>query len=123
MAAIDWNAVTAVAAGLTKVPDDARTVILSHVNTALDVRRFSYGETDPRLRLARIYLAAHFATVSLPSSGASGPAGPVTSESAGGLSRSYGQLSASDTDPLLEFTSYGRMYRLIMRPLRGGIAL
>lgn len=120
MAAIDWAAVVALASSLSSVSDEAQALILAHVNTALDTRRFAYGECDPRLTLARTYLAAHMGSSSLPGAGTTGAAGPVTSESAGSLSVSYAQIMDSASDSLLDTTSFGKLYRLVMRPLRGG---
>lgn len=125
MAAITWDDVTDIAAALASVAPDAQTIYLLFVNEALDVRLFPNGETDNRLKLARIYLAAHYAAsdIAANASGGAGAAGPVTAESAGTLSRSYASMTTSTSDPLLESTSYGRLYRLIMRPMRGGVVL
>lgn len=94
--------------------------ILAVVNTALDTRLFELGELDPRLKLARIYLALHFATGDVNNAaGADGPAGPVTAESAGGLSRSYASLGVND--PLLGETYWGRRFLELVRPKRFGV--
>lgn len=103
----------------TGIQDD----ILAFVNTALDVRLFDLGELDPRLKLARIYLALHFATGdanNAAGNGADGPAGPVTAESAGGLQRSYEALGAAD-DPLLAESYWGRRFLQLVRPKRYGV--
>lgn len=60
----------------------------------------------------RILLAAHLATVV--ASGGSGAAGPVSSESVDGVSRSYAVTASSDGDDLTA-TSYGRRAVLLMR--------
>jgi hypothetical protein len=111
--AIVWGEVAAIAPTLANTNPYTQGAILEYVNTALHVECWG-GEGSPQLRLARLYMAAHMGTVS--SSGASGAAGPVTSETAGGLTRSYGFMSSTEADPLLDATPYGRMYReLLMR--------
>lgn len=52
------------------------------------------------------YLAAHLLTVS--ARGGSGAAGPVTSESVGSVSRSFGSSSSQAGSGSLDSTSYGR---------------
>lgn len=113
MAAIAWADVTAMAPELAAVDVGAQATILAHVNAALSVATFG-GEAAPRLRLARILLAAHFGTVAL--SGGAAPAGPVVSESAGGLSRTYAQASAGGAaDSAWSSTSYGRELAALIR--------
>ncbi len=127
MAAIVWSDVTTVAPSLATVDVAAQSLYLTFVNSAIDWRLFANGESDNRLKMARIYLAAHYATSATiaESTGGVGAAGPVTSEGAGSLSRSYGfnTFSTSGSDPSLGSTQWGRLYRLIMRPTRGGIVL
>lgn len=110
MAAIVWADVVAFAPQLSTVASTVQTDILAHVNTALNVVTFG-GESAPRLRLARIYLAAHVGTVT--SGGGSAAAGPVTSESDGTISRSYASVSTAASDT--ESTSYGQMYAHLIR--------
>lgn len=121
MAAILWSDVTDTAADLAVVSANAQTAILAFVNEALDTRLFANGESDNRLKLARVYLAAHYGAIDAGGSG--GPGGPLASESGGGLARTYAVLTTSTTDPLLELTPWGKAYRLIMRPMRGGCVL
>lgn len=127
MAAILWSDVEAISPALAApaVGVPAQTLILAFVNEAIDARLFPNGESDNRLKLARIYLAAHYAAsgIAADASGGAGAAGPVASEAAGSLSVSYASMSSSWSDPGLESTSWGRLYRLIMRPMRGGIVL
>lgn len=127
MAAILWSDVTAIAPSLADpaVAIAAQAMLLAFANEAIDVRLFPNGESDNRLKLARIYLVAHYASSGIlgDASGGAGAAGPVASEAAGSLSVSYASMTSSWTDPGLESTSWGRMYRLIMRPMRGGIVL
>lgn len=120
MAAITWTDVTDIAAELASVGTNARTKILAFVNEALDETLFANGEADSRLHLARIYLAAHFGSGALAGSGSSGPAGPITSESAGGLSRSYGSMAAAVAGGLVSGTWYGNQYLALIRPVAGG---
>jgi hypothetical protein len=89
MAAITWAHVVDHYAGLSTVDTDAQTDILAHVNGALNVSAVggSLGEASPRLKLARVHLAAHYALLS--AQAASGAAGPVVSETVGQVSRTY----------------------------------
>lgn len=90
-------------ASSTVVSDNAWEKILAFVNqvslTTLD--------TDADRVLARIYLAAHIGKTT--AAGSSAAAGPVTSESVGGIRRSYG-LVASTTSSALSTTRYGQLY-------------
>lgn len=110
MADIVWTDVTAFAPQLTTVDAGAQTDILAHVNALLDVDQFD-GESGPTTRLARIYLAAHVAASV--QQGASGSAGPVTSEKVGDLARSYG-FSGFLSFSALEGTAYGRLYKMLL---------
>lgn len=124
MTAITWTDVIAVckadATALATVDPIAQAGILAHVNSALDVTLFPDGETDPRLFLARCYLAGHFAMPGL--GGAGGVAGPALSDGAGSLSTSYGNTVAV-SDNSYDTTAYGRAYRKLIRPLGGGFAV
>jgi len=118
MADITWANVTAFAPELSTVDEDAQTFILAYVNGdyGIAVSEFD-GEDGPTTRLVRIYLAAHLGTIN--GSGAGGAGGFVTSESAGGLSRSYSTsigLSGNDFD----LTTYGKTLRGFMRRFSGG---
>ena len=123
MAAITWQQVVDFASEAADVPAAAQTAILAHVNTTLDVTLFADGESDPQLTLTRIYLAAHFAAGAVPGTGSGGPAGTVTSESAGGLSRSYGSAGAGSSvlsSSLWGSTEYGRKAAALIRLVAGG---
>lgn len=122
MAAITWAAVEDLAPELSTVNADAQTEILNFVNDAFDPAALG-GEASYRLRMARIYYAAHFGTVT--AQGSSGAAGPVIGESAGGLSRQYASFSPAGSDPLLDSTPYGKQLRLIIRnsPARGPLVI
>jgi hypothetical protein len=106
MAAITWTDVTNHDSSLSSVDANAQTDILAFVNAALDVACFD-GEGGPKTKLTRIYLAAHFATLANVSSGGSG--GPVTAESLGDESRSYGSFFAMSSSALAA-TGYGIAY-------------
>lgn len=122
MAAITWLHVVAHASTLAGVHVDQQADLLDLVNTQLNASMFG-GEDAAKTKLARIYFAAHFA--SLPGAGTlpdgSAAAGPVTSESTGGVSRAYAAITAgggSDADNWGE-TIWGRRYKTL---LRGSIA-
>lgn len=111
---ITWDDVAEVA---TELADDAvdpgaQDTILAYVNDAFNPNAFK----DPAMKLARILLAAHVATMTA-LSGGSGVAGPVLSESAGGLSRTYADL-VSGTSSGFTGTSYGDQLAFLMRTSR-----
>ena len=116
MADITWPMVEAFAAELSVVPVLAQTDILDYVNTVLTVSEFG-GEDAIKTKMARIYLAAHYGTIT--KNGANGPAGAVVAESAGDLSRTYATLSGyATTDPLYDTTPYGKQFRALCRSSR-----
>lgn len=113
MAAIGWADVTGIASELSSVSASAQTLYLEVANTFLNVSMFD-GEDGPRTKLARIYIAAHFAT--LDGMRGVGVAGPVISESRGGLSRSYANLFMTGTGPgLFGMSAYGQNYEALVR--------
>lgn len=91
----------------TALVDDAWERILAYVN---QISLTSYDSDEDRA-LARIYLAAHLASSSIAST--IGAAGPVISESVGGVRRAYG-LVAMSSGTALGTTKYGRHYELIV---------
>lgn len=103
--------------------------ILAHVNTALDTRLFDLGEADPRLKLARIYLALHYATggaANASGTGAESTAGPITGRAMDGVSETYASIVQSmigvGLDALLLAESYwGRRYLQLVRAKRHGM--
>lgn len=116
MSYIIWNDVTGHAPETVDTPTGAQTDILAYVNTALNLGYFG-GENSPMTKLARIYLASHFATLLPPLSGIGGAAsGPVTSEALGDMSRSYA-VSASSvfSASLYGSTIYGRLFAMLLR--------
>ena len=118
MSAINWDDVVAFAPDLSVTELAVQLYVLDYVNTAINVVEFG-GEDSSSLRLARIYLAAHHGTIILQSgSGGAGAfaSGPVTSESAGGLSRSYGGVGGSSSaGTSLDSTTHGRTFMLLAR--------
>lgn len=118
MASIVWADVLAHAPELSTVASGAQADLLAHVNASIAVDDFD-GEDGPNTKLARIYQAAHLAT--LAGFAASGASGPVASESAGGLAVSYaaalGVASYSD----LSATAYGKALRGMIRRSVAGL--
>jgi hypothetical protein len=113
VAAIVWADVTAHASDLSTVSAGAQTDVLAYVNDTVDPDKLG-GEASARYRLARIYLAAHFGTVVLAQG--TPPAGPVTSESVGGVSRTYGVAAgASGSASEIASTGWGREYLALIR--------
>lgn len=106
---ITWSDVIAIASELEEVGDQARAIILAHVNGALNAAVFSSAAS---LRLARIYLAAHLGTFSRPDSTGT-TSSDVASETVGGITRTYAAIARSAND--LERTTYGVEYRNILR--------
>ena len=111
MAAISWTDVTNHAAELSSVSSGAQSDILAYVNTVLVPGEFG-GEESPTLKLARIYLAAHKATTG-PASGGAAAAGPVLSEKAGELSRTYALIQATQGE--FSGSSYGSIFMDLIR--------
>lgn len=109
MAPIAWSDVVSVSSPLAAVVEAQQDAILAMVNA-----KFSSvfdGEDGPTTKLARIYVAAHFA--SLPGATDQRPGGAVTSESRGGLSRSYAPPqtgSGGDYEGTWSDTQWGRRY-------------
>jgi hypothetical protein len=114
MASISWSDVTAFSSGLSSVSSGAQTTILNHVNTTLAVDVWG-GESSPKLKYARILLAAHFGTLTLQGANAGSGFGIVTGESAGGLSRQYSAVSSEGADPTFDKTVFGQEYRTLLR--------
>lgn len=112
MSGIAWQDVVNFSAGLSSVPEGQQLDILEFANGWVDPGVFG-GETSHTLRMARIYIAAHLATAT---AGNAGVTGAVTSESIGSMSRSY---SVAVTESGLDKTSYGGMYKQLVRNSRG----
>jgi hypothetical protein len=107
--AIVWSDVLEVLTAPITLSGPAQQDILAYVNqtdlTQLGQLFYGITETVQTARSAQIYLAAHIAYVT--SRAASGVAGPVASQAAGGLRRSYATLV---TPGVLSTTFYGQMY-------------
>lgn len=110
MADIDWPTIVAIIPSMSGVAVGAQTAYLSLVN-ALVSDEYG-GDTDPRFLLARVYLAAHMATVD--AQGATGGAGPIASDTGGGLSVTYAS-TVGMTNTVYDSTAYGRQYKAIQR--------
>ena len=119
MADIVWSDVEAIAPELSTLDADAQTMVLAYANDALSVAAFG-GETSPKLKLARVYLAAHVGTLS--SRGGSGPVGPLTSETADNIIRSYAANAIANQSDW-GGTSYGQLYATLVRTSRARLPL
>ncbi len=121
MADITWSDVTDHAPELSTVSANAQTDILAYVNDALDVAAFG-GEDAAKTKLARVYMAAHMATVS---ENAAGGGGEVVSRAQGDMSISYAASSAGSSADGYSATGYGRQYLTLVKStyLRGGLLL
>lgn len=109
MAVITWAMVVNHASELSAIGVDAQNDILAHVNTTLKPSVFG-GEESGKLKLARIYLAAHFGTIE---KARGSVVGPVVSSSAGGLSRSFAVVQGSSND--YDSTPYGKQYAALLK--------
>lgn len=94
---------------LFRVSDPAWVTILNYVN-AMSPDGFCGIEAD--IKFARVLLAAHYGAISR--RGKSGAAGPVTSEAAGAVRRSYGLVALAGSDAALGSTPYGQQYMQIV---------
>lgn len=112
MAALVWDQVVAIAPELATLNATAQGLILGFVDDELDPGAFG-GEDAPKYLMARIFLAAHLGRTS--QLGGNAVAGPVISESAGGLSRSYANLfSAGQSSGLWVGTTYADMFNALL---------
>ncbi len=92
---------------LSNVADTAWVLVLDFANT-LPATAIGGGEDGPMVHLLRVLLAAHYATIS--KRGSSGATGPVTSEAAGAVRRSYGLVALAAADASLGATGYGQQF-------------
>lgn len=122
MAKILWADVLAMSAAAVNLPAQfqfvqntslqAQATILAVVNgTGLNVCIFG-GEGSPTLQMARALYAAHLAT--LAGRGAFGISGPITSQTEGGASQTYG-WPWGQNPPLLMLTGYGQALAQLIR--------
>ncbi len=107
MSAILESDVLSYAPELASLDAGAWTLILAFVNELQATAMTPAGE-GPLLKLARILLAAHYGTISR--RGPSGATGPVTSEAAGAVRRSYGLVALASSDASLGATGYGQQF-------------
>lgn len=108
MAALTWPEVVALDSDLDEVHPLVQDRILARVMERVDPAMLG-GETGGKYLLARLYLAAHHGRLALP--GDADTAGPVTSESVGGISASYAAPASSESEDGLQGTRWGRAYR------------
>jgi uncharacterized protein DUF4054 len=113
---IVWTDVLAHAPELSTIAVSAQADILALVNDA--IQESAWGSSF-RTKLARIYYAAHLATVSRSLSGAGGP---IVSESEGGVSVTYATPQQITTTELGE-SRYGRLYLELRRHLSGRVGM
>ena len=111
MAAIAWADVVGAAPELVnRVAAGEQTFILAYVNNdAFEPAPFG-GEDSATLERARVYLAAHMATMGL----RTGAAGPVTSLTAGRETASFATFALKNT---YYATGYGVLLEMILDTL------
>lgn len=108
MSAISWVDVAAYSSPLAAADPIVQSDILALVNSGFKALPGLFdGEDGQKTRLARIYIACHFA--SLPGAGEQRPAGPVVSQTRGGLTQSYQALATSGNSTWND-TQWGRRY-------------
>lgn len=118
MADIIWTDVVAVAPELaTDVSADFQTMVLAYVNTVVAPAQFG-GEDSIIFKLARAYLAAHYASLFV--DGSLGGA-QMTSMSEGGVSASF-SVDTAGGENALSSTTYGDTFLTFVRrsPARAG---
>lgn len=116
---IEWQDVISMrgAANLSAIDTDIANEILGYVNGYFKVSEWG-GESSSRLRLARLYLAAHNA--SLVYQGVASSGGTVILESVGGVTRQYASFSPMGSDPLLDSTTWGKLLRQLGKTVARG---
>lgn len=124
MSAIAWSDVTGTFPTdtlLVNLPVPAQTDILSYVNTVLSVAFF--GGDGIKLRLARLYFAAHMGFTEALRGAAGTITGPLIQETSGGLSRSYATGIAGIRATSHASTGYGQLFDDLVRssPMRIGV--
>lgn len=110
MAALTWADVVSIASTLSTVDTLQQELLLAVVNKSF--AQVFDGEDGPKTKLARIYYAAHMA--SLPGAGEQRPGGAVVSQSRGGLSQSYAPPNTSAGDPMWSSTQWGARLELML---------
>jgi hypothetical protein len=120
--AITWDDVTGFAAELSDIPLVAQTAILAYVNK-FSVAAWGDEET---LFLGRVYMAAHLGTKQVQSSSGGGSStSQVTSETVGGVSRTFKVTESDASNSNLSTTGYGQLWMEIASgtPARAPILL
>lgn len=118
MSAITWSDVTGTFPNdtlLLNLPVPAQTDILAYVNNVLSVEFFGPDPAGYKLRLARIYFAAHVGFTEALRGSAGTVTGPLIGESAGGLSRSYGTGIGIIRATAHASTGYGQLFDDLVR--------
>ena len=117
MATITWTDVTDIAPEHTAVPVSMQTAILLYVNTV-----FNENVWGDKCTMGAALCAAHMATTFYVR-GSSGAGGPLIQEMVGQMQKQYANATPADTDPLLDTTNYGKMYRMVLNSLPGRLGL
>lgn len=112
--AITWATVTAIAPELATAAADTQASILAYVND--EAIHDATWRDAAKANRARQYLAAHMGTLSRAATGARGP---VQSETAGPVSRTYAVASAAGSEDL-DSTGYGKVYARLTHASFGG---
>lgn len=110
---IVWADVEIMAPDLAATPVSVQDEILALVDETVPATSWG-GEASARLRMARIYLAAHHATLWARATDAPGA---IASESAGGMSVSYASDAAGFAGAPTASTKWGREYLELGRSL------
>ncbi len=114
MADITWADVTAAFPNDTALAAVTEPAAAGPLAVANNLSSSAFGSET--FTYARVLLAAHHATRNR-AGGAAGPAGPLTSESADNISRSYAAQVGSSSSSLSS-TSYGQLYSELVRTSR-----
>jgi len=104
----DWDAVIVMAPELSALSTDAQDEVLAAVNDEVDAVAFGTAERADR---AGLWLARHLGTMALTKWG--GGSAPVSSVSAGGVSKSFS--IGSQLQDTLSLTKYGLEYLRLVR--------
>lgn len=124
MSAILWTDVTGTFPNdtlLLNLPVVAQTDVLAYVNTVLSVEFF--GGDGTKLRLARIYFAAHMGYTEALRGQAGTITGPLIGESLGFATRNYASTIVGLRATSHASTNYGQLFDDLVRssPMRIGV--
>ena len=112
MADILWVDVTGVAPELSSVPVAAQDLYLENSNAHFDANVMG-GEASANLKLARIYHAAHAATVAKYAS--DGVTGAVSEIQLGDERTKFGPTITLSSDDPLDASAYGKLLNQLVR--------